>query len=651
MAYDAYGRPMYARDAGPRRPVRSPPRSGRAGAGAVGRFPQPRQGGSGRSSAIGSYGRPTSTPPPSARPRSGGAYPSRPTSRRQARDEDAEDGYGEDEPQPEEEVQLEYEEPAEEHFEDEPQGDGAPEEDFEDGAPPEDENGEQAQEFDEEFGADEAGEAAEEEPQGEEEDPDLPKREDDLALEEVPEEMREPVQGNLTLKRLLSTESQPAANGTHKRRKLENGRAQVVEPVKQELLDKWKLGRDVASRYVVEAAAVEDVEALKKLNWHPINRGGEGRSVCEQIADKFLRHIESKCPSGGGVDAVAAFVHRRKLNKEDAQLLRQLCHKDLCYVMSTYDGTQSIDDLVHEASLLMPGEDSAADTAAPDKPGLFAMSRLNRLELIDPVADALVVGDANLTFSLVLAAHREGLGHVGRIVATTFETIETLRERYSEIDETVKVLEDKSAEVLHNVDCTRLAIDPRFVSMAGQFGAVYYNFPHAGVVNGFFDGHPFVRWRHENLMHLFFRALRAFVKPGGVVKVSSNSNATGVRYSDIMTGAASSEFVHVETVPFLEWQLRGYRRSYGDRRDAKRRPEDGEIYRSQRANSDMVYSFRYEPSGEAPPKPHIRYPPTKSDLLGSNEGRFKGQSEAAKKRHVEEIYQLFLSYVQGIHIG
>ena len=39
-----------------------------------------------------------------------------------------------------------------------------------------------------------------------------------------------------------------------------------------------------------------------------------------------------------------------------------------------------------------------------------------------------------------------------------------------------------------------------------------------GAVGGFFDGHPLVNWRHENLMRLFFRALRAYVKPGGVVK-------------------------------------------------------------------------------------------------------------------------------------
>lgn len=34
--------------------------------------------------------------------------------------------------------------------------------------------------------------------------------------------------------------------------------------------------------------------------------------------------------------------------------------------------------------------------------------------------------------------------------------------------------------------------------MVKKFGAVYYNFPHAGVVQGFFDGHPFVRILAKN---------------------------------------------------------------------------------------------------------------------------------------------------------
>merc|ERR1719240_565283 len=110
-----------------------------------------------------------------------------------------------------------------------------------------------------------------------------------------------------------------------------------------------------------------------------------------------------------------------------------------------------------------------------------------------------------------------------------------------------------------------------------------------------------VNWRHENLMRLFFRALRSFVKPGGLVKVSSNKGAVGVRYSYIVGGAIENEFVHVETMPFLEWHLHRYGRSYGDKRDVYRRPEKGEGYNVQRAEADMVYSFRYAPSGQTLP--------------------------------------------------
>merc|ERR1712100_702058 len=119
-------------------------------------------------------------------------------------------------------------------------------------------------------------------------------------------------------------------------------------------------------------------------------------------------------------------------------------------------------------------------------------------------------------------------------------------------------------------DCTRIAFDPRFKPLYGALGAVYYNFPHSGAIQGFFDSHPMVNWRHENLMRLFFRALRSFVKPGGSVKVASNSGAVGVRYSFIISSAVENEFVHVETVPFKEWQLHRNLRSY-DKRDAHKR--------------------------------------------------------------------------------
>merc|ERR1719210_1715693 len=306
---------------------------------------------------------------------------------------------------------------------------------------------------------------------------------------------------------------------------------------------------------------------------------------------------------------------RFKLAIAQDKFLRELNHKALRHVLDEYDGSVPLEELAQLAEGVETEESSTA-SALPEANGLKTMARFNRLELIDPLADCAVFGDANLTFSLKLAKHRKALGHVGRVIATTFEEPETLKERYKEIDQSIKTLEEHFAEVYHGVDCTRIAIDPRFEGMEESLGAVYYNFPHSGAIQGFFDGHPVVNWRHENLMRLFFRALRSFVKPGGVVKVSSNMGAVGVRYSYIVGSAIENEFVHEETMPFMEWHLHRYGRSYGDKRDVYKRPDavNNQSYNAQSAERDMVYCFCYAPSGEVLPAQFVRLPPSLKTL-------------------------------------
>merc|ERR1712151_1267861 len=280
------------------------------------------------------------------------------------------------------------------------------------------------------------------------------------------------------------------------------------------------------------------------------------------------------------------------------------------------DDTKSLEEAIEAAKDAEIEDEYSTSAALPDGPGAKVLSRFSRLELIDPDADSAVFGDANLTFSIKLTKHRTALGHVGRVIATTFEDLPTLRERYPEIDESIKTLEEHYAECYHEVDCTKIAVDSKFEGLEGSLGAVYYNFPHSGAVGGFFDGHPLVNWRHENLMRLFFRALRSSVKPGGSVKVASNMRAVGVRYSYIVDSAIQNEFVHVETMPFLEWHLHRYGRSYGDQRDAYKRPDakNNQSYNAQNANSDMVYCFRYEPTGKTLGKQEIRLPPSLKTL-------------------------------------
>mmetsp|Transcript_46308 Transcript_46308/g.83515 ORF Transcript_46308/g.83515 Transcript_46308/m.83515 type:complete len:534 (+) Transcript_46308:41-1642(+) len=476
-----------------------------------------------------------------------------------------------------------------------------------------------------------------------------PEDEDD---EGVQDHLRDAVDGTLRLKRMLSEDDEaPVAAGVTKKRKAEKQEEEHEneEAIKQ-LLTKWGLLQDKICRYVLESITAEQLQELANSGFKP-DKFNQWKGCAELIANQVCYYQEKQLPISGAVDPAAAFKCRWKLGPEQEARLRMLSHKDLRHVLQEYNGETVLEDLIEEAAGVEPDPETTEGTV-PSAPGASTIGRFNRLELIDPLSDAAIFGDANLTFALKLAKHRKALGHVGRVICTTFETLDCLRERYKEIDETIRILEeDFYAEVYHGVDCTRIAVDPRFKDMEGRLGAVYYNFPHAGAVSGFFDGHPCVNWRHENLMRLFFRALRSFVKPDGWVKVSSSKGAVGVRYSYIVQSAIENEFVHVETMPFLEWHLHRYGRAYGDKRDVYRRPEEGQGYNVQRAEADMVYSFRYAPTGEVLPPAEIRIPPKFNQLAACGDGAFRNLFGEAKTKLATTLYKRFVTEVSGTHVG
>lgn len=464
---------------------------------------------------------------------------------------------------------------------------------------------------------------------------------------DVQEHLKDAVEGSLRLKRLLSRNDDEAP--TNKRRKVSD------DPAKQArmkaLLGKWGLPNDAVCKHVLSGLSMEELAEISQSNYAP-DKFSMQKSPSELLA-RFVGDLkERKMVGGSALDCVGAFKFYHKLDLESEKKLRALKHKELRYVLSTFDGSRPLDEVIADAASHEP-EEVNTESAIPTYPGPPTMGRFNRLELIDPLADCAVFGDANLTFALKLAKHRKALGHVGRVIATTFEEVETLRERYKEIDDSIAKLEEHYAEVYHGVDCTRIAIDPRFEGMEESLGAVYYNFPHSGAIQGFFDGHPLVNWRHENLMRLFFRALRSFVKPGGIVKVSSNMGAIGVRYSYIVGSALENEFEHTETVPFLEWHLHRYGRSYGDKRDIYKRPDakNNQSYNSQSADRDMVYCFVYKPSGNVLDPQAIRLPPNMKTLALCQDGPFKNLGEAAKKNLASQLHKRFVTEVSGTHVG
>lgn len=478
--------------------------------------------------------------------------------------------------------------------------------------------------------------------------------EDEKSEEDVCEEhLKDAVEGTIRLKRILHYEEGVGMGGSPvKRRKVvKQARAGVKEQARiRQLLQKWVLTEDAVTQHVLEGLTMQELKYLFDTGYAP-DKYNAWKSPAELLAMHIASLREKNGPGGGPLDTVSAFKWRWKLDVTADRLLRKLSHRELRYVLREYNGETPLEQVVEQAASIPAEEGNAVGSVVPHAPGIRALGRFHRLEIIDPVSEAVVFGDANLSFALNLAKHRRALGHVGRIIATTFETLDTLQERYKEIDETIVGLEDHCAEVYHGVDCTRIAVDQRFKGLEGAIGAVYYNFPHAGAISGFFDGHPLVNWRHENLMRLFFRALRSFVKPGGIVKVSSNMGAVGVRYSYIVESAVENEFMHVETVPFLEWRLHRYGRSYGDRRDAYKRPGEGQGYNVQRAEADMVYTFEYMPSGVALEKQKIRMPPTFNTIQACPDGPFSNLHGEARRKLAKELYTRFITEVSGVHVG
>ncbi|CAE8638437.1 unnamed protein product [Polarella glacialis] len=472
--------------------------------------------------------------------------------------------------------------------------------------------------------------------------------------EGVQEHLKDAVEGTLRLKRMLSQDDEAPEfeelGGKKKKAKIVSERSAEDEAKITQLLTQWALLQDRVTRHVLEGMTGEEMTAMIASGYAP-DHFNQWKSPPELVHTHVALTREKVGPGSGAVDTIVAFRARWKLGPETEPVLRKLSHKDLRYVVNRFNGGEfALEELVAQAATA-EHEESTATGALPDAPGCAMMGRFGRLELIDPLADCAVFGDADLSFAVKLAKHRTALGHVGRVIATTFETLECLRERYSEIDDTIKTLEDHFAEVFHGVDCTRIAVNENFKGLEGKFGCVYYNFPHAGAVKGFFDGHPCVNWRHENLMRLFFRALRSFMKPGGLVKVSSSKQAVGIRYYYICDGALQSEFQHIETVPFQEWHLSKYNRSYGDKRDAYRRPEKGEGYNVQRAEFDMLYCFKYEPSGNAPGPVKIRMPPKFGVLAACTDGPFKSLVGEGKKALATQLYKRFVTEISGEHVG
>jgi hypothetical protein len=203
-----------------------------------------------------------------------------------------------------------------------------------------------------------------------------------------------------------------------------------------------------------------------------------------------------------------------------------------------------------------------------------------------------------MTFTSALIKWRVDHEHTGNLVASTYESKETLLTRYKEdrMNDRIDNLEGFGAEVINGLDCTWL----KEAFPVRRFDMVIFNFPHAGkpeklksLKGG--DGHPWLQWRHKNLMLFFFRAARSVLNENGRVIVSTNRNAYCASQEDLAWASRASGFTKVAQHQFREWKHSKYDRAYGDWRDEDQLK--GELnkdggYRGQMKTNEQVFCFQ-----------------------------------------------------------
>jgi 25S rRNA (uracil2634-N3)-methyltransferase len=93
----------------------------------------------------------------------------------------------------------------------------------------------------------------------------------------------------------------------------------------------------------------------------------------------------------------------------------------------------------------------------------------------------LLIGEGNFSFAVALLQHPPTpLDHLppANVVATAYDGEEECYAKYPDAEQNVRVLRDKGAQVLFNVDATRLE---RTSALKGKaFDRIIWNFPHAG---------------------------------------------------------------------------------------------------------------------------------------------------------------------------
>jgi 25S rRNA (uracil2634-N3)-methyltransferase len=122
---------------------------------------------------------------------------------------------------------------------------------------------------------------------------------------------------------------------------------------------------------------------------------------------------------------------------------------------------------------------------------------------------ALLVGEGDFSFACSILKNKL----INKVTATCLDTEAEVKEKYpNSAPDNLSWLAENGAEVLFEIDGTKLHNTKPFSSQLGTFDSIIFNFPHCG--NSIKDQHRNIL-QHQKLMVAFFESSRKLIKPRG----------------------------------------------------------------------------------------------------------------------------------------
>ncbi|GJM98490.1 hypothetical protein PR202_ga15509 [Eleusine coracana subsp. coracana] len=203
----------------------------------------------------------------------------------------------------------------------------------------------------------------------------------------------------------------------------------------------------------------------------------------------------------------------------------------------------------------------------------------------------LLVGDGDFSFSLALAtAFHSG----ANLVATSLDTYEDLKAKYSKVESNIAELKRLGTRILHGVDVKTMRLHPELKSR--RFDRVVFNFPHSGFKGR--ENEARLIKLHKKLVRSFFCNAFHMLRPYGEIHVSHKMGEPYDRWSlECLAAEQLSESVHLLAHQEQPWYMqrtiadppRRVNYSYFDRQLCLGREREHEMQR--RATMPLATDF------------------------------------------------------------